>query len=255
VIADYRCQVAEAPLWHEDLGALFWFDLFAGTLYRFDATGQHRLASEHGRIGGFTLQADGRLLLFGAHGRIWTWDPATGQTTTVLAAIPEERGAFNDVLADLEGRVFCGTVAVGDRPGHLWRLDPDGTLTIVLADAGWSNGMGFTPARDGLYHTDSRRRTITRYPYDRPTGALGVGEPIVAVPVDEGVPDGLAVDRDGTLWSARWNGGALVHYAPTGEPLSSVPFPAKKVASVTFGGADWREVYVTCAGGENKTHE
>lgn len=258
VIADYGCAIAEGPLWHEDLGALFWLDISAGRLYRYDLVpGAHGLAfTADSAIGGFTIQADGKLLLFGARGRIWTWDPETGQTRVVVEEIAAERGTrFNDVTADSEGRVYAGTMPDGARTGRLYRLDPNGTLTVALEHAGTSNGMGFTPGLDALYHTNSDDRTITRYRYDRSTGELGPGTTIVTVPASDGVPDGLVVDRDGQLWSARWNGSALFHYAASGKVLGSVAFPARKVSSLTFGGPGWRDVYVTCAGGDDKSSE
>lgn len=258
LIADAGCDTTEGPLWHEDERALYWLDIPAGRLYRYDpAQGTHRLALQaDDQIGGFTIQADGTLLLFGERGHVWGWDPETGATRTIIAEILAERGTrFNDVIADPEGRVFAGTMPDGERPGHLYRLDPDGTLALVLHDAGVSNGMGFTPALDAMYHTNSSAGTISRYPYDRAAGALGEGSVIVDVPVDQGVPDGMAVDDRGDLWSARWDGGALFHYAPAGTLLGEIPFPARKVSSVTFGGPDWTDAYVTCAGGTDKATE
>jgi D-xylonolactonase len=257
LIADYGCDTTEGPLWHEDLETLFWVDIPAGRLYAYEpGRGEHRLAYEAGTIGGYTIQADGALLLFGERGRIWTWDPRSGETRVIVEEIPAEAGSrFNDVIADPEGRVYAGTMPDGDRPGRLYRLEPDGTLAEALEDAGLSNGMGFTLNLDAIYHTDSDRGTITRYAYDRRTGALGPGETIVAIPENEGVPDGMAVDERGDLWSARWDGGALFHYTPDGRLLGRVPFPARKVSSVTFAGPGWRDVYVTCAGGSDKASE
>ena len=261
LIADDGCDTTEGPLWHEDLRALFWVDIPAGRLYRYDpecerGADAHRLVYEADTIGGYTIQADGKLLLFGARGRVWIWDPETGATTVVLEDIAAERGTrFNDVIADPEGRVYAGTMPAGDRPGRLYRLDPDGTLSVAIENAGVSNGMGFTLDLATMYHTNSAKRTITRYPYDRATGSLGPGTIVVTVPDGEGVPDGMAVDERGDLWSARWGGGALFHYSPDGALLGSVPFPAKKVSSLTFAGPDWRDVYVTCAGGPDKATE
>jgi D-xylonolactonase len=48
---------------------------------------------------------------------------------------------------------------------------------------------------------------------------------------------------------------ALFHYAPDGSLLGSIPFQAQKVSSLTFAGPDWRNVYVTCAGGRDKANE
>jgi D-xylonolactonase len=257
LIADEGCETTEGPLWHDDLQALFWLDIPAGRLYRYDpALGQHGLAYKSVPIGGFTIQADGALLLFGDRGRIWIWNPQSGETAAIVEEIAAERGTrFNDVIADPEGRVFAGTMPDGERPGRLYRLDRDGTLTVVLDDAGVSNGMGFTPDLAHMYHTDSAKGTITRYPYDRRSGALGTGSVVVRVPASDGVPDGMAIDEHGDLWSARWDGGALYHYAPDGGVLGAISFPARKVSSVTFGGPDWRAAYVTCAGGPDKASE
>jgi D-xylonolactonase len=258
LIADEGCDTTEGPLWHEGEQALYWLDIPAGRLYRLDPSqGTHRLALQADeQISGFTIQADGTLLLFGERGHVWIWDPASGESRTVIEEIPAERGTrFNDVIADPEGRVFAGTMPDGERSGHLYRLDPDGTLTLVLENAGVSNGMGFTPALDAMYHTNSSAGTITRYPYDRATGVLGEGRVIVDVPGDQGVPDGMAVDARGDIWSARWDGGALYHYTPDGDLLGEIRFPARKVSSVTFAGPDWTDVYVTCAGGPDKATE
>ena len=255
LVADYGCDTTEGPLWHDDEQALYWVDIPVGHLFRYDpATGAHARVLEAGEIGGYTIEADGALILFGDRGSVRRWDGAT--LSTLVDHLPEESGSrFNDVIADPEGRVYAGTMPDGDRPGRLWRFDPDGSRHVALADAGLSNGMGFSPDLASLYHTDSDRGTITRYPYDRATGALGPGEAIVRVPAADGVPDGLAVDTAGTLWSARWDGGALFHYSADGELLGSVPFPARKVASVTFGGPDHRDAYVTLAGGLDKANE
>lgn len=257
-VADERSDTAEGPLWHEDLQALFWLDIPAGRLYRHDpAAGAHAPVYQgDGPIGGFTIQAGGELLLFGAGGRIWTWDPRTGAERVVVDEIPAERGTrFNDVIADPEGRVFAGTMPDGERSGHLYRLDPDGSLTLMLDDAGVSNGMDFTPDLSGMYHTNSIARTITRYRYDRVSGEIALDAVIVQVPADEGVPDGLALDTHGDIWSARWDGGALFHYAQSGALLGSKTFPARKVSSITFGGPTLTDAYVTLAGGTDREAE
>lgn len=255
LIADYACITGEGPLWHEDEARLYWSDIPNGLLFRYDpVTGDHERVYDGAVVGGYTIEADGALLLFGARGSVRRW--RDGELTTVIDEIVAERGTrFNDVIADPEGRVFCGTMPDGDRPGRLYRLDLDGSVTVVLEDAGLSNGMGFTPDLTAMYHTDTAKGTITRFDYDRGSGDLTNGQIVVTIPGDAGFPDGIAVDTNGDLWSARWDGGALYQYSSAGDELQRVLFPARKVSSVTFAGPDYRDAYVTTAGGDNKAEE
>ena len=74
-------------------------------------------------------------------------------------------------------------------------------------------------------------------------------------PDDGSIPDGMTVDGEGYVWSARWDGSSLYRYTPDGVEERRVAFPAKKVSSVVFGGDDLTDMYVTTAGGNNKAEE
>jgi sugar lactone lactonase YvrE len=251
VVFDAPCETGEGPLWHEDEGALYWVDIPAGRVYRYDpASGRNEVAYQHDEmVGGFTIQADGSLLLFCSRGGVLHL--RDGAVTPVIAEIPAEReGRLNDVIADPEGRVFCGTMPSPKGLARLYRLDPDGTLTEVFGDIGLSNGMGFSPDLRTFYHTDTNHRCIYRMDYDRATGEVSNRSVLLRTPPNEGAPDGMAVAADGTIWSARWNGRALFHYDAEGDLLGRVPFPVKKVSSVAFGGDDYAIAYVTTACGE-----
>ena len=72
-------------------------------------------------------------------------------------------------------------------------------------------------------------------------------------PLDYRVPDGMAVDTDGTIWSARWGGNAIFRYSSDGELLETFPMPVNKVTSVTFAGDGYDEAYATSGGGQDRT--
>ncbi|MCD6520489.1 MAG: SMP-30/gluconolactonase/LRE family protein [Anaerolineae bacterium] len=252
LIADYQCVTGEGPIWHPDEGRVYWLDIPMGKMFRYDpTTGKHEQCYQGESVGGLTVQADGTLLLFMNRGAIKVW--RDGFLGTILPEIPEERDSrFNDVIADPRGRVFCGTMATKERLGRLYRLNLDGTIEVVLEGVKVSNGMGFTPDRKQMYYTDSGRREIYIFDYDEETGNLTNRRLFVRTPEGEGVPDGLTVDAEGYVWSARWDGGCLVRYAPDGTEDMRIQFPAKKVSSVIFGGEDYTDIYVTTAGGNNK---
>lgn len=255
LIADYACLTGEGPLWHPGERRLYWLDIPTGRMFRYDpAAGTHEQCYEGDVVGGFTVQADGTLLLFMARGAVKLW--REGQLTTVIEEIPDERESrFNDVIADPEGRVFCGTMPSRNRLGRLYRLDTDGTLTTLLEGIGVSNGMGFTPDRMQMYYTDSARREIYLFDYDQDGGAITNQRVFLQTPEGEGIPDGMTVDAQGYVWSARWDGSCLVRYTPDGVEDRRFTFPAKKVSCPTFGGDACADLYVTTAGGANKADE
>lgn len=253
LIADYACETGEGPLWHPEEARVYWVDIPRGRLFRYDpATGQHEQCYQSPEaLGGFTFQEDGSLLLFGARGAISTL--RDGVATPLIPAIAGETdGRFNDVIAAPGGRVLCGTMPTDAHDGRLYRLDPDGTLTTLLEGVTVSNGLGFTPDRRGVYHTDSNKRTITLFDYDEATGDIANGRTFLDTNGEPGVPDGMTVDAEGHVWSARWDGGVLVRYAPDGREVARVAFPARQVSSAVFGGDDYGDLYVTTAGGHDK---
>jgi len=70
----------------------------------------------------------------------------------------------------------------------------------------------------------------------------------------EGLPDGATIDADGRLWSALWNGACIVRLLPNGQIDKGISLPTRKISSLTFGGEQYGDNYITTAGGNTK-HE
>lgn len=255
LIADYACETGENPLWHPCEKRLYWTDIPTGRIFRYDPASRHHEQIYQGRpVGGFTFQADGGLLLFRDRGNITLW--RDGQFIELIYELPEALDTrFNDVIADPAGRVFCGTISGPQSKGRLYRLDPDGTLTTILHSIGCSNGMGFSPDLSTFFHTDSFAGEIYTFDYNLETGALTHQQIFARVPESIGLPDGLAVDRQGRVWSALWDGSALIRYDHSGNIVARFPFPTHKVSSLAFGGEDLRDIYVTTAGGNTRQED
>jgi D-xylonolactonase len=253
LVVDHPSACGEGPLWNEDERAVYWVDIPNGRLFRYDlASGQNLEVYKHdGEIGGYTFQADGSILLFCSFGKIIRWN--VGEVETIVESIPGELdGRFNDVIADPDGGVFCGTMPTKDHLARLYRLAPDGSLTTLFEDIGLSNGFGFSPDLTTFYHTDSNFHVIYQLDYEAGTGQVSNRRVLVRTPKDESVPDGMTVDAQGNIWSARWNGEALYKYTPDGSLVGKVVFPVRKVSSVAFGGEDLATAFVTTAGGTDR---
>ena len=249
---DCACELGEGPIWHPDEERLYWVDIDAGRVHRFDpATETHDVAYETDVVSGITVQRDGSLLMFMDRRRVGHL--VDGDLAAVERVVDQkEESRFNDVVADPAGRVFCGTMPTDSRGGRLHRLDTDGTTTVVAEGVGIPNGMGFTRDRTRMYFTETEADTIYRYAYDESTGELSDREWFVTTPETPGLPDGLTVDAAGAVWSARWEGGCVVRYDPDGTEVERIDLPAEKVTSVAFGARDLDRLYVTTGGGLNR---
>lgn len=258
LVADAHCQIAEGPVWHPDEQCLYWTDTPAGRVYRFNPEdAKFELVYQGESVGGMTVQSDGSMLLLGARGTVRSW--RDGQVTDdVLLQIPEERNTrFNDVIADPSGRVIGGTMAERDasgvivRYGQLYRLESGGEVHTLFGGLGSPNGMGFTEDQRHMYLTESAVgiQTIFRFEYDGASGTLSNRTMFHQTALDgrAGRPDGLTVDVDDCIWSARWDGAAVVRLDPEGNECERYTLPVAKVTSLTFGGPDYTDLYITTA--------
>ena len=255
LMADYRCETGEGPLWHPMERQVYWSDIPRGRIFRLNPFSRRHEQIYEGRIvGGYTIQSDGSLLLFMDRGSVAVW--RDGKLEYLVNKMDGETdNRFNDVAADPAGRVFCGTMPTDTRSATLYRMDTDGSVTTVLEGVGLSNGIGFSPDQKQMYYTDSLARKIYIFDYDIDSGDITNQRVFVETPDDGSIPDGMTVDAEGYVWGARWDGSSLYRYNPDGEQVVQIQFPAKKVSSVIFGGVDLTDMYVTTAGGGNKAEE
>ncbi len=114
--------------------------------------------------------------------------------------------------------------------------------------------MGFTPELKQMYFTDSTEHTIWVHDYYQDTGRLD-NRRVFARTEAPVMPDGLTVDAEGNVWSAMFNGGGVVCFAPDGTIRRAVDLPTPRITSLAFGGEDLGDLYVTSAAGEGQIGE
>ena len=160
---------------------------------------------------------------------------------------PDNR--FNDGKVDRQGRFWAGTLNDAEKQplGSLYRLDADGTVTLMQDGAVVSNGIGWSPDDRTLYFTDSVIRTIWAFDFDPAAGAIANRRIFAEVPDGTGYPDGLTVDSEGFVWSAVWDGWRIVRYDPSGRIDREVVMPVQRPTSCMLGGPDLKTLYVTSA--------
>ncbi|MDB6124762.1 MAG: SMP-30/Gluconolaconase/LRE domain protein [Pedosphaera sp.] len=197
-------------------------------------------------MGGFTLQQNGDLLLFRVNNiALLSLDGKLSQLRTIC---DDSMIRFNDVIAAPDGSVFAGTIGRSSQSGGLYQIRPNGTCTKLFSGTGCSNGMGFSPDLRTFYWTCSTTRKIFRFDYDNRFGTIGKRRLFYQATQNEGIPDGLTIDSEGCLWSARWGGGCIVRFGKNTEVLETIRFPENNITSLCFGGENLDELFVTAAG-------
>jgi gluconolactonase len=230
-------------------GNLYWSDVPNGGVFRRAPDGQIDVVVPRRRsVGGIALHAEGGIVISGRD----ICHVKDGQTRSLFGG---EGMVFNDLFCDDAGRVYTGTIRSdpfksGPRvPGELWRIDAPGRAVQLYDDVQLSNGIGFSPDRRRLYHSDSTRRAVLVSDF-APDGTASNRRTFATTPV--GVPDGLAVDDAGCVWVAIAEGGCALRFAPDGKLERKLELPARMVTSLCFGGADLRDLYVVTADNTEK---
>ena len=243
-------HLGEGPMWHRKTRKLFWVDATNNSYLVLDpASGK----IERHDVGRFAISIafceDGRLIL-ASDSELAYWDPGSGAAEHIAAA-PFDTGAvrFNDGKVDPAGRYFVGAMhRVETRAdGGLYRLTADGDFSQVEWNVITSNGLGWSPDLRKFYYTDSIRKAIYSYDYDRETGAIAHRAVLIDSQAENGVPDGLAVDSEGCIWTARFNGWNVTRYDPSGKKMVELRTPVAKPTSCAFGGPDLTDLYITTA--------
>lgn len=243
---DTKDTLGESPVWCTREQALYWVDTRAPALRRFIPS---RNAVDSWKtpelIGSIALRERGGVLA-AMESSIFTFDIGT-KTFSAFAQPekPEKRLRYNDGKADRHGRFWVGSKPEGRDPeGSLFRVDPDGTWKCFETGVTIPNSLAWSPDNRTMYFADSHLHTIFAYDYDIATGMPAKRREFAKSKFN---PDGAAVDRDGFIWSADYNGWQIVRYAPDGRVDRTVRVPVQRPTSCAFGGAKLDTLYVTTA--------
>lgn len=257
---------SEGPVWVEDGGYLLFSDVPANAIYRWKEGEGHRLwlrpsgyTGEVPRGGepgsnGLVIDDEGRLVIC-QHG-----DRRMARLDAPLSA-PEPRfttladrydgnrfNSPNDAVLHSGGALYFtdppyGLVEGPNDPsremGHngVYRVSPDGEVTLLTAELMRPNGLAFSPDEAVLYVANSDPEWAIWRAYEvRADGTIGSGRVFYDVtewvPERPGLPDGLKVDASGNIF-ATGPGGVLV-FSPEGRHLGTIR-TTQATANCAFG--------------------
>lgn len=264
---------SEGPAWVHEGGYLLFTDVPENTMYRWsESDGLSVFLQPSGYDGpddgtlreaganGLFAEPGGTVLLADSGSRLVArLDPATKQKTTLASHFDGKRfNSPNDLVRRSDGTVFFTDPPYGLKDGNdstakelpfngVYRLDADGSVHLLDDSLSYPNGIALSPDERTLYvaNSDPARPIWMAYSLDD-DGNIASQRIFVDVSdlvgdANPGLPDGLAVAVDGTLF-ATGPGGVLV-FAADGTRLGRIE-TGTAIANVAFGG-DGHVLYMT----------
>lgn len=185
-----------------------------GYLLRISPDGRsvERLAQTGGRPLGIEVHPDGWLVVCDAHRGLLRVDPSTGEITELVTAIDSRPMRFtNNCAVAKDGTIyfsdssqhfgleeFKGDLLSHTSSGRLIRRAPDGTITVLLDDLDFANGVALAQDESFVLVAETGGYRVTRLDLAGPEA----GRRSVIIDNLPGIPDNMSTGSDGVFWIA-----------------------------------------------------
>lgn len=167
-------------------------------------------------------------------------DPDT-KAITVLAHEPKMNQP-NDIAIGPDGTLYASDPNWKENTGQIWRIDHDGTVTLLAANMGTTNGIEVSPDGSTLYVNESKQRRIWAFTL---TDEKTITDKWLVKEFPDHGFDGMRCDIDGNLYVTRHGAGKVIKMTPKGKILREIDVLGAMPSNLCFGGPDGKTVYVT----------
>jgi gluconolactonase len=148
----------------------------------------------------------------------------------------------NDLCINKRDQLFASDPNWKESNGKLWRIDPNGTATLLTDQMGTTNGIELSPDEKILYVNESIQRKVWAFDIDA-SGNISNKRLFAEFP-DFGF-DGMKCDKNGNLYICRHGKGTIVVMSPAGKQIREIALKGKLCSNLVFGGKGGKEVFVT----------
>ena len=253
VLVNCHATIGESPTWSPAEGSIYWIDVKEPALYRRDREARvqsWRLPSD---VGAFALTDGPPGAVVALRTGLFDLDLETGETSLLVPPpFDSDLFRFNEGICDAQGRFWVG-IMFDPRPGcrapaaaaPLHCFTRAGGLVAAPDTAELHNGAAWSADGRSLMLSHSKEGVIHRHAYDPDAGRIGSAQ--VFARVENGLPDGAAMDEEGCYWCAVHGGGVLHRYDPEGRLAGTVDLPVSQPTMCAFVGDALDEMVVTSA--------
>jgi len=263
---DEGFQFLEGPLWvNRDGGYLLFSDVPGNKIYKWVPGAKSTVFAEVAGPNGLTLDREGRLVAC-EHGgrRIFRMPLAGGEPETVVDNFEGKKlSSPNDLVYHSDGALYFtdppyGLEGMDESPdkeietNSVFRLAPDGTMTLVVPDLERPNGIALSPDEKILYVADAGKKLWMAYDVQE-DGSVDNARVFFDASSNaaDGGADGMKLDADGNLY-ATGPGGVHI-FTPDGKHLGTIQVD-EVPANVAWGGPDGQTLYMTARTGLYSIH-
>jgi gluconolactonase len=255
-------RFTEGPIWYSPGAHLLFSDIHGDVRRRWDRSGVTEVKRPNNKGNGMTYDADGNLIVC-EHVTSQLVRENPDGTRGVVASHFEgnELNSPNDVCVRSDGSIYFTDPWYGRMPIHglerprplgwqgVFRVPPGGgepELLVARDEFDQPNGLCFSPDESLLYVDDTGPGVVRVYRV-ADDGSLVEGRVFADglrradIP---GVADGMKCDELGNVWVTGPGG---VHVFDPDGVLLGVLEVDEVVANLTWGGPDWRTLFLTAS--------
>jgi sugar lactone lactonase YvrE len=260
-IVKSRDLCGESPLLDATEKCVYWTDINGFAIRRFvPATGEVKSWKFDAPVTALALTSIDGWLLAAVGGRLLFWS-VEGDRRVEFVAVERDwpNHRLNDGASDSEGNFWVGSMPNNVAPdgsevkaegftGSLYRVTPDGDVSVRDSGFGITNTIVWSPDRSTFYCACTIRNVIWAYDFVAAGANSDVrNRRVFAEKAGAGLPDGSAMDEEGFIWNCRWGGKRILRISPTGEVVEKIELPVSNVTNCAFDAQDEQVLYITTA--------
>ncbi len=263
---------SEGPVWvNREGGFLLFSDTRSNSIYRYREgqgidvylvpSGYTGATPRHNETGsnGLFLDNDGNLLICQHGNRViarYSW--AEAYETVASHYNGKHLNSPNDMDVDSSGAIYFTDPPYGiplrqrdelkEQPHNgIYRVDPDGKVTLLDASVSYPNGIALSPDERTLYVNQSTGQQPVTFAFDVKSDSTLENKRIFydhsdLQPYGRFACDGMTVDIEGNVWTTSPMGVSII--SPEGILLGTI-VTRVRTANCTFGGPDKSVLYIT----------
>jgi sugar lactone lactonase YvrE len=229
----------EGPRWHD--GRLWFVDCMARKLLSINLAGE---CAEHATFSddtpcGLGVLPDGRIVVLTMfRKRLYAFAGDELSPYADLSGLAT--GTIDDMVVDGKGCAYVGDLGF-DLPvppdrgavGRIILVTSDGASRVVAEGLRFPNGIAVSADNERLIVAEMDGECLAEYEIEA-DGALRFSKRFGRMKD----PDGICLDREGTVWVASFNEDAFVRIDRNGKELQRIAVPGRRAVACVLGGPD-----------------